>query len=44
MIWYMRGSISLDDAMMLSQADREVINEVIKHNIDMVKQTGLPLL
>ena len=40
--WYMRGSISYDDTMMLSFEDRELINKIIKDNLDTTKETGLP--
>lgn len=42
--WYMRGSISWQEAHDLSLGEREIINKVIKDNIDLVKKTKLPLL
>lgn len=40
--WYMRGSISYDEAMMLSPTDREIINKLIKSNLETTKETKLP--
>jgi hypothetical protein len=40
--WYMRGSISYDDAVMLSYDDRRIINKIIKHNLETTKESGLP--
>lgn len=40
--WYMRGSISYDDAMMLSFEDRLLINDIIKSNLETTKESGLP--
>lgn len=40
--WYMRGSISYDDAMMLSHEDRLMINKLIKDNLETTKESGLP--
>lgn len=42
MCWYMRGSLSYDEGMTLSYADREIINEIIKENLDATKESGLP--
>lgn len=40
--WYMRGSISYDDAMMLSQQEKDIINKIIKDNMEITKKSGLP--
>ena len=40
--WFMRGSISYDDAMMLSYQDREIIGDIIKQNMETTKESGLP--
>jgi len=42
MAWYMRGSISYADAMQLSFTDRELINKIIKDNIETTEKTKLP--
>lgn len=41
MSWFMRGGISYDDAMMLSSMERELINTIIKDNMDVTKKSGL---
>jgi hypothetical protein len=38
----MRGSISYEDAMLLSFNDRELINKIIKDNIETTEKTKLP--
>lgn len=40
--WFMRGSISYDDAMMLSPDDRDIIGKIIKSNLETTKDSGLP--
>jgi len=40
--WYMRGSITFDDAMMLSHEDRKMISKIIKDNLETTKESGLP--
>lgn len=40
--WYMRGSISYDDGMMLSHVDKEIINKIIKDNLDTTQKSGMP--
>lgn len=40
--WYMRGSISYNDGMLLSNIDREIINKVIKDNLETTQKSGLP--
>jgi hypothetical protein len=40
--WFMRGSISYDDAIMLSFDDRRIINDIIKSNLETTKESGLP--
>ena len=42
MCWYMRGSLSYDEGMTLTYADREIINDIIKENLDATKESGLP--
>ena len=38
----MRGSISYDDAMMLGNTDIEIINKIIKDNLETSKKTNMP--
>jgi len=40
--WYMRGSITLDDAYTLSFEDRQMISEIVKENFEITKKSGLP--
>ena len=40
--WYMRGSISYDDAMMLGPTDRDIIAKLIKENLETTKKTKMP--
>lgn len=40
--WYMRGSISYDESMLLSVADREIINKIIKDNLETTEKSRLP--
>jgi hypothetical protein len=40
--WYMRGSITLDDAYALCIEDRQIISELIKENLETTKKSGLP--
>lgn len=42
MCWYMRGSISYSDGMMLSRTDQILINKIIKDNMETTKKSGLP--
>jgi hypothetical protein len=38
----MRGGISYEDAMMLSQQERELISKIIKENMETTKKSGMP--
>ena len=40
--WYMRGSLSYSDAMLLGRTDQEIINNIIKDNMETTKKSGLP--
>lgn len=40
--WYMRGGITYDDAMMLTQEERDIIGKIVKDNIEITKKSGLP--
>ena len=43
--WYMRGSFTYEDLMFrISKEDRDIINRIVKDNIEIVKETKLPLL
>lgn len=38
----MRGGLSYEDAIMLSQSEREIVSSIIKENLDITKKNGLP--
>lgn len=40
--WYMRGGVSYEDVMMLSSSERDIINALIKENLETTKKSGLP--
>jgi hypothetical protein len=40
--WYMRGGLTYDQSMALSIQERELINELIKENLETTKKSGLP--
>lgn len=42
MCWYMRGSLSITESYDLDITDREIINNIIKSNLDTTKESGLP--
>lgn len=40
--WFMRGSLSYDDAFILSPKERELINKLVERNLETTKDSGLP--
>jgi hypothetical protein len=38
----MRGSITYDDAMLLSATEKKLIDKIIKDNLETTKKSGLP--
>jgi hypothetical protein len=40
--WYMRGGITYEEAMQMSEADRDIVNEIVKENLETTKKSGLP--
>ena len=38
----MRGSLSYDEAMMLSNEDKQIIYGIIEDNLEATKKSGLP--
>ena len=40
--WYMRGGLTYDDAMMLSQDERDLVGKIIKDNMEVTNKSGLP--
>ena len=42
MCWFMRGSLSINEAYELSDEDIEILGNLIKDNLDTTKKSGLP--
>ena len=40
--WFMRGGLTYDQAMTLGVQEREIINNLIKDNLETTKKSGLP--
>jgi hypothetical protein len=40
--WYMRGGLTYDQALQLSVTERNLINELVKGNLETTKKSGLP--
>ena len=40
--WYMRGGVTYDEAMQMSQSERSIINDIVKDNMEVTKKSGLP--
>jgi len=40
--WYMRGSISYNEGMMLSPDERSMISKIVKENLETTKKSGMP--
>jgi hypothetical protein len=40
--WWMRGGITLNEVMQLTQKDRETIGEFIKENMETTNKTKMP--
>jgi hypothetical protein len=40
--WWMRGGINYDQAMALGSQERDIINGIIKDNMEATKTSGLP--
>jgi hypothetical protein len=38
----MRGGISYTEALNLSRFEQNIVNEIIKENLDTAKKTGMP--
>lgn len=41
--WWMRGSINYQQALNLSFKEREIINKLIKENLEAGKKAGVPI-
>jgi hypothetical protein len=42
MAWFMRGGLPYEQALLLGTAERNLINELIKGNLETTKKSGLP--
>jgi len=43
--WYMRGSFSYEDLLFkISHEDRELLNKIIKDNVETTNKVGMPLV
>jgi len=42
MTWFMRGGVSYEEIMLLGFDERELINKIIKSNLESTKESGLP--
>ena len=42
LMWWMRGGLSYEDALMLTIPEKEIINELIKDNMKSTKDSGMP--
>jgi len=40
--WFMRGSLSVNEAFTMDIMDREILLEIIQENLETAKETGLP--
>lgn len=40
--WFMRGALSIEEAYMLDVADREIISNIVKENLETTKETQMP--
>jgi hypothetical protein len=40
--WYMRGGVTYEEAMQMSNSEREIINDIVKENYEATKKSGLP--
>jgi hypothetical protein len=40
--WFMRGGLTYDQAMALGIQERELVNDLIKENLETTKKSGLP--
>jgi len=43
-MWYMRGGLTLNEVYQMPPGDREIIDTIVKENIEITKKSNLPLL
>lgn len=39
--WYMRGGITYEDVLQMSHAERQMIADIAKENIEITKKSGM---
>lgn len=42
LIWYMRGSVTYEQVMNMSNKERAIISEIAKDNLETTKKSNLP--
>ena len=42
MAWYMRGGVSYEDVLNMSNEERNTISKLIEDNLDTTKKSGMP--
>ena len=42
LIWYMRGSVTYEQVMNMSNKERSIISEIAKDNLETTKKSNLP--
>lgn len=40
--WYMRGSVTIEQAYIMNFEEREIITKIVKENLETTKKSGLP--
>lgn len=40
--WFMRGGLTYDEGMMLSQQEKDMIIKLVNDNLDTTKESGMP--
>lgn len=40
--WYMRGGITYEDVLNMSDEERKQLNQIIESNMEVTKKSGLP--
>lgn len=40
--WYMRGGVSYEDVLNMSNEDRKIISELVEQNLETTKKTQMP--
>jgi hypothetical protein len=42
MCWYMRGGLTYEESMSLSDQEKAIIADIVKDNMEVTKKSGLP--